>query len=484
MSKVLIVDDEVISIEYLKRMSSWKKYGCIQVDSAWISAKALESFKREKHSIVFMDIRMPGLDGLALSREFLRIAPDTIIVIMTAWQEFEYIKEAMQIGIKYFLIKHEITEEKLDEILNKINEERQLQKNYKWALWNNWLRGIWETGTGNQIPARTKNPCFLLVISLRGFSMLVKETKESILKEELSAWQEMNRLNICAFTRLERYTYGLVCEAASEIWDRIREEELAEFLEQLEAIFNAGTGLQCIFYLSGLKKNLEDFSEVCVKFQELTRDILWQKRRIVRENELALYQKVQWTDWIDKNGMQWREEDLKLLLYEGKKENYHMDFSALYNIKEFAENRQALSFLQEQDEKTPYVSMEQLLRGCLRFLEQESGRKNKMVQHAVAYIQKHYSEDISSASIAEELQVSDGYLRMMFKKELSCTVKNYILQYRIDRAKEFLQQDKKKIYEIATLCGFVSSQHFSRVFRQFTGMTPGEFKAAYPKETR
>ena len=46
---------------------------------------------------------MPGMDGLALSREFLKICPDTVIVIMTAWQEFEYVKEAMQIGVKHFL---------------------------------------------------------------------------------------------------------------------------------------------------------------------------------------------------------------------------------------------------------------------------------------------------------------------------------------------------------------------------------------------
>ena len=104
MNKVLIVDDEVLSIEYLKSLSAWKKYGCTEIDSAWIASKALERFKKEHYPVVFMDIRMPGMDGLALSREFLKICPDSVIVIMTAWQEFEYVKEAMQIGVKHFLV--------------------------------------------------------------------------------------------------------------------------------------------------------------------------------------------------------------------------------------------------------------------------------------------------------------------------------------------------------------------------------------------
>ena len=79
MNKVLIVDDEVLSIEYLKSLSAWKKYGCTEIDSAWIASKALERFKKEHYPVVFMDIRMPGMDGLALSREFLKICPDTVI---------------------------------------------------------------------------------------------------------------------------------------------------------------------------------------------------------------------------------------------------------------------------------------------------------------------------------------------------------------------------------------------------------------------
>ena len=168
MNKVLIVDDEVLSIEYLKSLSAWKKYGCTEIDSAWIASKALERFKKEHYPVVFMDIRMPGMDGLALSREFLKICPDTVIVIMTAWQEFEYVKEAMQIGVKHFLVKHEITEEKLDEVLSKIFIHMDQRQNYKKAFWNDWLRNLWENGAGTEIPEKGKRQIFSGDVYLTG----------------------------------------------------------------------------------------------------------------------------------------------------------------------------------------------------------------------------------------------------------------------------------------------------------------------------
>ena len=183
MNKVLIVDDEVLSIEYLKSLSAWKKYGYTEIDSAWIASKALECFKKEHYPVVFMDIRMPGIDGLSLSREILKICPDTVIVIMTAWQEFEYVKEAMQIGVKHFLVKHEITEEKLDEVLGQIFFHMDRQQNYKKAIWNNWLRNLWENGAGTEIPEQGHGRYLLVMFTLRGMAVLLGDTREEYLSE-------------------------------------------------------------------------------------------------------------------------------------------------------------------------------------------------------------------------------------------------------------------------------------------------------------
>ena len=476
MNKVLIVDDEVLSIEYLKSLSAWKKYGCTEIDSAWIASKALERFKKEHYPVVFMDIRMPGMDGLALSREFLKICPDTVIVIMTAWQEFEYVKEAMQIGVKHFLVKHEITEEKLDEVLSKIFIHMDQQQNYKKAFWNDWLRNLWENCAGTEIPEKGKRRYFLVMFTLRGLAVLPGDTREAYLSEKEIRGLENEDLSILAFSRLESFTYGLFLRYNAPDSGRNQQEVILEFLNQIDNICKENGDLSPVFFPTDLKASAQAFDETCKIWKSFSHSMLWSRKRVIWERELAHYQRLETDFFKGKAPEEWNQEDLKKMLEKGSTGKFFVRLSALTPVKTFLLHSVGEEFLHEQEKKSALISVEQLLKLGLDFLESGAQRKNGMVKQTVAYIRTHYSEDISSFVIAEKLHVSDGYLRALFKKECSCTIKDYIQQYRIERAKELLLKDEKKIYEIAEQCGFASSQHFSRVFHQLTGMTPGEYK--------
>ena len=204
--------------------------------------------------------------------------------------------------------------------------------------------------------------------------------------------------------------------------------------------------------------------------------MLWSRKRVIWERELAHYQRLETDFFKGKAPEEWNQEDLKKMLEKGSTGKFFVRLSALTPVKTFLLHSVGEEFLHEQEKKSALISVEQLLNLGLDFLENGAQQKSSIVKQTVAYIRTHYSEDISSSVIAEKLHVSDGYLRALFKKECSCTIKDYIQQYRIERAKELLLKDEKKIYEIAEQCGFASSQHFSRVFHQLTGMTPGEFK--------
>lgn len=476
MKKVLIVDDEILSIEYMKRLTAWEKYDCSHIDSAWISSKALDCFRKEKHEIVFMDIRMPGVDGLTLSREFLKIAPETIIVIMTAWQEFEYVKEAMQIGIKHFLVKHEITEEKLDEVLLKIMEDIRLRESYQNALWNNWLRTIWENREDDKIPEKGKQSWFMILITLRGLPMLLGGQEEKYISEEQIREVRSSRITIQGFSRLEKFSYGLFCAYTPTVSQQSQQEDIQEFLNRVRTVCMDCTDLHPVFFVSGIKSNTKEFVGLCKILKQFAQGVLWKRREVIYEQEFGQYVTGDLEWFPAKNPEEWDRTDLQRLLNEDFNKTFITELTGLNLIRKFLRRRIELSFLQTQEEKMSIISLEQLLRAALCFLENGSMHKGTITQQALEYIREHYSEDISSTVIAEAIQVSEGYLRMVFKKELSSTVKEYILQYRIERSKELLQSDGKKIYEIAAQCGFMSSQHFSRVFRQVTGMTPGEYK--------
>jgi AraC family transcriptional regulator len=96
---------------------------------------------------------------------------------------------------------------------------------------------------------------------------------------------------------------------------------------------------------------------------------------------------------------------------------------------------------------------------------------------AIEYINAHLSEDISLVALAIELGVSQYYLCQSFKKSIGMTPHKYLIQQRIERSQQLLQQPDLTILDIAIACGFANSSHFAKCFRQQLGISPSQFRA-------
>ena len=90
-------------------------------------------------------------------------------------------------------------------------------------------------------------------------------------------------------------------------------------------------------------------------------------------------------------------------------------------------------------------------------------------------MEQEYQRDLSLEEMAERMKVTPEYLSALFMKELGIKYTTYRTQIRIEAAKELLQDGKLKIYEIAERCGFPDVKYFTKVFKKYTGSSPGEF---------
>jgi len=90
------------------------------------------------------------------------------------------------------------------------------------------------------------------------------------------------------------------------------------------------------------------------------------------------------------------------------------------------------------------------------------------------YINDNFSSDISIKKAAAYIGKSPSYITHQFKKHFQCTFHQYLLKFRIDKAKEFLKS--KSIGETAEACGFKNRYHFSKVFKKYSGITPKQYK--------
>ncbi len=105
------------------------------------------------------------------------------------------------------------------------------------------------------------------------------------------------------------------------------------------------------------------------------------------------------------------------------------------------------------------------------------GDKSKYVLQALRYISEHYGDqDISITTIAQHLQVSEGHLSHVFKKETGYTVINYLTQYRIHMAMELLGDCRRKVYEVAGEVGYRDVTYFGSTFKKLVGVSPSEYQ--------
>ena len=98
------------------------------------------------------------------------------------------------------------------------------------------------------------------------------------------------------------------------------------------------------------------------------------------------------------------------------------------------------------------------------------------------YINENYSLDFSLEDVADKVYLSAVYLSRLFKKMAGENFVDYLIRVRMNKAMELLQQPRFKAYEICEMVGYKNSRYFSRLFKQFTGFTPSEYRNNMLKE--
>lgn len=120
--RVLIADDMRIAREGLKKSIQWEK---LELELAGLAASGIEAFSLIKETlpdIVITDIKMPGIDGIGLIKKTKELYPGVIFILLSAYGEFEYARQAMKYGVKYYLLKP-CNDQKLNDTLVQVIDE-------------------------------------------------------------------------------------------------------------------------------------------------------------------------------------------------------------------------------------------------------------------------------------------------------------------------------------------------------------------------
>lgn len=154
-------------------------------------------------------------------------------------------------------------------------------------------------------------------------------------------------------------------------------------------------------------------------------------------------------------------------------------------IKEFygqlhTEGRKLEEAIQKVYELPSIQAVLQMVEECIYHLEKhisetKSGSRDEVAK-AKSYIYEHYNEDISVEVLADLVYLSPGYFSYIFKKETGVNLSRFVRMYRIEKAKELLENTNMKIVQICSETGFSNVSYFCKNFREYCGCSPEQFR--------
>lgn len=527
MFRLIIVEDEDFIRETIANCIDWAGIG-FEVEQAEDGEVALRIAERFRPDVIVTDIRMPIMDGLELTAEIKKRYPETLVVILSGYDEFRYAQEALSLGVLDYITKpilpHDFT--KAMRKLHGALCERRARRAETEKL---------------QIQLHRSLP----LLRERFFNHLITRR----LRPEAIA--ERMRLLELEFTG-KAFTVFLF--SADDEKDGSSSAEAAELLQFAlfnvvsEEIgrhghcFNDAAGRLALIYMSGDPENedrdfLFDMAEklrlsnqftlhftITIAIGATVRDISelgfsYETAVTAFEQQLILGigRTYDYRDFVrleqDDYDFFSRIEELITCFHFKRPEEFlrrlngltaamtrpngiaHPDsvrvalidlLNGVHRILleagcalsgEIPDIYSHILSMSRIDELVPALA-DYLLRAKQALGRVNTSRSAEIISLACGYIKQNYSNpELSLHSTAAQVFISPVYLSTLFKRELNMTFVDYVSSTRLERAKLLLEAGGIKNYEVAGMVGYNDAQYFSNCFKKYTGMTPSEYRA-------
>lgn len=497
MYNVFLVDDEPFIIEGMKALVPWEDYGLKVVGEASNGSEALEKLETCHADIVLTDITMPIMDGLELIGTLKERQPNTKCIVLSGYEEFDYVKKGMKLGIENYLLKP-VNEQELISTLENSVEKIEKSTNDEEAYTILRDNTIWRS-LNQDIDAKEWRERVEL------YSLEFDSQNLAVILMQISS--EVEHENISFFRRRVEELFQSVCIINPDgelilLVSSNCEDDFKKKLDELNVLF-AG-------YVSG-KYHISVGSSVC-STNELYKS--YQRAKELSSFRLVVKESGLITDELTKQYMQaslstsYKLDDLKRYIVGSEQEKAFLwikDSFAEINkstkrvaptmIRGFAIEivtsiqKEVLSHANDQTvgivkQILEAYSIELLvdilidfIEGTFRTLEQKFEQRSPIIHSVVQYIQEHFHEELSLKTLSYKFHINSIYLGQLFQKETGLVFSEYMNHLRLEKAKQLLKETHLKAGVIGKQVGYSDSAYFYKQFKKVVGITPSAWKA-------
>lgn len=480
MDKVLIVEDEKLIRQGIKTMIMRSGVPVNEILECNNGEAALEVIRHTPIDVMFTDVRMPKMDGITLVKKIqkMKLENPKHIAAISGFDDFDYAVQMLRNGVEEYLLKP-IDRKKIADVLTKLEEDinqksLETEEKRKIAYRQTQYMILYDGIKGDEIKKiadELKN-----FIPFNEYVIICCNYMENDLELEdnsvcfLTGKDYMNFFVVEAskkyemFAELQNYYIGV-----SKVYNNL--QDLRQAYHEAAAMRKTAFGtvehkVDNEFYQSivqnqyGVKHMMQTANLICSGKVEEAINMLDDfvenvKKRKYSVEDFEEQIKIILTTSINmyKNSLKTGEEDI-------------MDLLSIYRYQTIDEYMDVIrSWISRFDE-----------------LIDDSDDENKnyiKIQSAIEYIKEHYDSDLNMAVVSNYVSMNYSLFSFTFKKYTGTNFVNYLKEVRIGEAKKLLQQTDMKIVEISSKVGYEHEKHFTRTFKNITGLTPSQYRNSF-----
>lgn len=507
---VMIVDDERMAVDDLLHITDWGAQGFEVIATAVNGKQALLKYHEFHPQVIFTDIKMPFMDGIELIQQIRKIDNKVKLLLLTAYQDFSYAQSAIRYGSVDYLIKSEITEERINKTLASLravisSEENTQQVVEQRMIIDFFAAELTDTDTAGQTLFSTPFQ-YLIIEQDKPLAISGDEEPEenrfsgaericSSLDWENPALKLRSVCNV----RRDRCLLVLQCK------DRSQQKTLQllhMMAQKLQRLLAAQTDATFTVYIVEQEMDIRQLRQCWIENRQSFRAKYLLGAGMVHHFPLQLPPPSQHKVYCEEDAvfaMVAQMEHTALPAYIQKlfeEVQRSMDDTALYYVSRnlYDVLRRSVRALPGHTHKPDISAAQNRHRwySCADIAQWFVEKFDELLQAAAAAQQCGYSKttvltmdiiraqfsrsDLTVQQLAQSVHLSVGHLCALFKKETGKTVRDYITEVRIAEAMRQLRESQQKIYEISESVGYRSSQYFSQVFYKQTGCYPADYQ--------
>lgn len=531
MLRVMLVDDDVVIRTNLKTMIEWEEYGFLVAGEAVNGEECLKKMANEQYELVITDMSMPVMGGVPLIDTINRCYPETEVIAISGYDDFEYVSNSLKKGAIDYLLKHKLNKQELCEVLhiarNKIMERDRMK--HQQLLQSEQLAGgrtlmlrnlVNEMVSGSlskeesiqRLEFLDISCCFksfaLCYIEAENFPSFEGDKKERVIRsfvdivekiifEECTGFVshlgENHFLALIEFHKINSilYIHQLLTTLVSRISFTAKKymgfqlnislSELCNHFERIPECFAA------------IRKSLER------SFYEEKQQFVWAHREPVKPEtqiSLSIKDEASIQHFLEEGNGEKLMAFLEELFEKCHRENASVrsvqvicaellsiaiQFCRKYNLDELRDELGALQ-LSGTYVKKKFADIRREMKSVYdRVIQQYYGLLaasggNPYVKKAMQYVYTNFRKNISLTDVADYVGVSAQYLSKLIHEECDKSFSELLNGKRVEVACEMIRFHNYTIKEIAVATGFSNYNYFFKVFKEVTGMTPNEYE--------